>query len=127
MALTWATGVRFGRATRRFERENELHLAANAYGGLGHRPGQKNAYFYHLFAFLCFLNYFGLFVLGRVFGPLSFLGPFRISVSIYMLLKLMRSSELNFEKTVFFTSNSVAFGVTIWGLANYTGIRRINV
>ncbi|KAM0067127.1 hypothetical protein Hdeb2414_s0002g00057251 [Helianthus debilis subsp. tardiflorus] len=41
MALTWATGVRLGRATRRFERENELHLAANAYGGLGHRPGQK--------------------------------------------------------------------------------------
>ncbi|MFS7950242.1 hypothetical protein Hanom_Chr07g00581031 [Helianthus anomalus] len=59
MSLTWATGVRFGRATRRNERKNELHLAANAYGSLGH----------------C-----------RVFGPLSFLGPFRISVLIYMSL-----------------------------------------
>ncbi|KAJ0887534.1 putative non-specific serine/threonine protein kinase [Helianthus annuus] len=46
MALTWATGVRLGRATRRFEREKKLYLAANAYGGLGHRPGRKNAYFY---------------------------------------------------------------------------------
>ncbi|MFS7951766.1 hypothetical protein Hanom_Chr07g00598991 [Helianthus anomalus] len=63
MALTWATRVRFGRATR-----------------------PKNAYFHYLFAFLCFLNYFRLFVLGHVFGPLSFLGPFRISVSIYMSL-----------------------------------------
>ncbi|MFS8000716.1 hypothetical protein Hanom_Chr12g01181631 [Helianthus anomalus] len=42
MALTWATGVRLGRATRQFERENKLYLAANAYGGLGHRPGRKN-------------------------------------------------------------------------------------
>ncbi|MFS8005967.1 hypothetical protein Hanom_Chr13g01243671 [Helianthus anomalus] len=84
MALTWATGVHFGRATRRNERENELHLAANAYGGLGSSSGPKNTYFHYLFAFLCFLDYFGLFVLGRVFGPLCFLGPFRISVSIYM-------------------------------------------
>ncbi|MFS7906700.1 hypothetical protein Hanom_Chr01g00062301 [Helianthus anomalus] len=30
MALTWATGVHFGRATRRNERENELHLAINS-------------------------------------------------------------------------------------------------
>ncbi|MFS7898006.1 hypothetical protein Hanom_Chr04g00288771 [Helianthus anomalus] len=81
MALTWATGVRFGRVTRRNERVNELHLVANRL-----RPGQKNAYFHYLFAFLCFLNYFGLFVLGRVFGSLSCLGPFRISVSIYMSL-----------------------------------------
>ncbi|MFS7941191.1 hypothetical protein Hanom_Chr05g00473311 [Helianthus anomalus] len=41
MALTWATGVRFGRTTRRNERENELHLAANAYGSMGHHPGRK--------------------------------------------------------------------------------------
>ncbi|KAJ0536294.1 hypothetical protein HanIR_Chr09g0439931 [Helianthus annuus] len=74
MALIWATGVRFGRATRRIERRFRSS------------SGPKNAYFYYLFAFLCFLNYFGLFVLGRVFGPLSFLGPFRISVSIYMFL-----------------------------------------
>ncbi|MFS8027891.1 hypothetical protein Hanom_Chr16g01504051 [Helianthus anomalus] len=84
MALTWATGVRFGRTTRRNDRENELHLAANGLRRFGSSSGPKNAYFHYLFAFLCFLNYFGLFVLGRVFGPLSFLGPFRISVSIYM-------------------------------------------
>ncbi|MFS7961963.1 hypothetical protein Hanom_Chr08g00721111 [Helianthus anomalus] len=100
MALTWATGVRLGRATRRFERENELHLAASL-RRFGSSSGPRNAYFYYLFAFLCFLSYFGLFVLDRVFGPLSFLGPFRISVFIYMLLKLMRRLELNFEKTVF--------------------------
>ncbi|MFS7975817.1 hypothetical protein Hanom_Chr10g00885151 [Helianthus anomalus] len=75
MALTWATRVRFGRATRRNKRENELH---------------------YLFA-LCFLDYFGHFVLGRVFGPSCFLGPFQISVAIWGLGK------------------------------NYTGIRRINV
>ncbi|MFS7927103.1 hypothetical protein Hanom_Chr04g00304991 [Helianthus anomalus] len=48
MTLTWATGVRFGRVTKRIERENELHLAANSLGGLGHHPGKKkkNAYFY---------------------------------------------------------------------------------
>ncbi|KAM0011484.1 hypothetical protein Hdeb2414_s0063g00765321 [Helianthus debilis subsp. tardiflorus] len=39
MALTWATGVHFGRVTMRNEWENEVYLAANAYGGLGHRPG----------------------------------------------------------------------------------------
>ncbi|KAF5802677.1 hypothetical protein HanXRQr2_Chr06g0262321 [Helianthus annuus] len=50
-----AFGLQFGgwgRDTRVFvestqnERENELYLAANAYGGLGHRPGRENAYFY---------------------------------------------------------------------------------
>ena len=46
MALTWATEVRLGRVTSQNERENELYLAANAYGGLGQRPGRKNAYFY---------------------------------------------------------------------------------
>ncbi|MFS7989327.1 hypothetical protein Hanom_Chr11g01045411 [Helianthus anomalus] len=84
MALTCATGVRFGRATRRNERENEFHLAANSLRRFGSSSGPKNTYFHYLFAFLCFLDYFGLFVLGRVFGPLCFLGPFRISVSIYM-------------------------------------------
>ncbi|MFS7999954.1 hypothetical protein Hanom_Chr12g01172691 [Helianthus anomalus] len=84
MALTWTTGVRFGRATRRNERENELDLAANSLRRFGSSSGPKNTYFHYLFAFLCFLDYFGLFVLGRVFGPLCFLGPFRILVSIYM-------------------------------------------
>ncbi|MFS7910280.1 hypothetical protein Hanom_Chr02g00104431 [Helianthus anomalus] len=86
MALTWATRVRFGRATRRNECENELHLAANGLWRFGSSSGPKNAYFHYLFAFLCFLDYFEHFVLGRVFGPLSFLGPCRIYVLIYMSL-----------------------------------------
>ncbi|KAJ0827543.1 hypothetical protein HanRHA438_Chr17g0827041 [Helianthus annuus] len=85
MALTWATGVRFGRVTRRNERENEIYLAANAYGGLGHRPGRKTLISISFFPFLCFFKYFGHFVFGLVFGTLSFLGPFRIYVPIYML------------------------------------------
>ncbi|MFS8000933.1 hypothetical protein Hanom_Chr13g01184391 [Helianthus anomalus] len=54
MALTWATSVRFGRATRRNDRENELHLAANAYGGLGHRPSQKTLISMSYFMFYVF-------------------------------------------------------------------------
>ncbi|MFS7982197.1 hypothetical protein Hanom_Chr10g00959931 [Helianthus anomalus] len=77
MALTWATRVRFGRATRRNDRENELHLAANR---LGHRPSQKT---------LISMSYF------------MFYAHFRISFSIYVLLKLMKSLDLNFEKTEF--------------------------
>ncbi|MFS7987630.1 hypothetical protein Hanom_Chr11g01025181 [Helianthus anomalus] len=80
MALTRATRVRFGRATMRNDRENELHLAANAYGGLGHRPSQKA---------LISMSYF------------MFYAHFRISDSIYVLLKLMKSSDLNYEKTEF--------------------------
>ncbi|MFS7909525.1 hypothetical protein Hanom_Chr02g00095611 [Helianthus anomalus] len=83
MALTWATGVRFGRATRRFERENKLHLAANGLRRFGSSSGPKKTLISITYLhFYVFLNYFMLFVLGRVFGPLSFLGPFRISVSI---------------------------------------------
>ena len=86
MALTWATEVRFGCATRRNEREKKLHLAANAYGGLGHRPGQKTLISISYLHFYVFFKYFGHFVFGLVFGPLSFLGPFRISVLIYISL-----------------------------------------
>ncbi|MFS7963994.1 hypothetical protein Hanom_Chr08g00744901 [Helianthus anomalus] len=43
MALTWATGVRFGRATRRNERKNELHLDANSLRRFGSSSGPKNA------------------------------------------------------------------------------------
>ncbi|MFS7949536.1 hypothetical protein Hanom_Chr06g00572711 [Helianthus anomalus] len=54
MALTWATRVRFGRATRRNERENELHLAANGLRRFGSSSGPKNAYFHELFYVFCF-------------------------------------------------------------------------
>ncbi|MFS7929552.1 hypothetical protein Hanom_Chr04g00333831 [Helianthus anomalus] len=46
MTLTWATGVRFGRATRRNGRENELHLAANYLRRFGSSSRLKNAYIY---------------------------------------------------------------------------------
>ncbi|MFS8001185.1 hypothetical protein Hanom_Chr13g01187261 [Helianthus anomalus] len=59
MALTWATGVRFGRTTKRNERKNELHLAANSLRRFGSSSGTKSAYFHYFFAFLCFLNYLG--------------------------------------------------------------------
>ncbi|MFS8014421.1 hypothetical protein Hanom_Chr15g01344281 [Helianthus anomalus] len=55
MALTWATGVRFGRATRRNERENELHLAANRLWVIVRAKK-------HLFPLLiCIFMFFGLF------------------------------------------------------------------
>ncbi|MFS7933788.1 hypothetical protein Hanom_Chr04g00383931 [Helianthus anomalus] len=60
MALTWATGV--------IVRAKKTLISIS------------------FFPFLCFFKYFGHFVFGLVFGPLSFLGPFRISVLIYMSL-----------------------------------------
>ena len=82
MALTWATGVRLGRATRRFEGENELHLAANAYGGLGHRPGQKTLISMSYFMFYVFSGFFGLLFCSS-FWPKCVLGPFS-NFSLYL-------------------------------------------
>ncbi|MFS8012022.1 hypothetical protein Hanom_Chr14g01315841 [Helianthus anomalus] len=72
MALTWATGVRFGRATRRIERENELHLVANSLWRFGSSSGPKKAYFHELFYVLCFLVGFLNFYFVLVFGPSVF-------------------------------------------------------
>ncbi|MFS7917446.1 hypothetical protein Hanom_Chr03g00189181 [Helianthus anomalus] len=69
MALTWATSVRFGRATRRNDRENEAHLSINPRGS-SFRP--KNAYFYELFIFLCFLVLLVDFYFVLAFGPSVF-------------------------------------------------------
>ncbi|MFS7939245.1 hypothetical protein Hanom_Chr05g00449401 [Helianthus anomalus] len=54
IALTWARGVRFGRATRRIDRENEAHLSTNNHRWFESSFGPKNTYFYELFIFLCF-------------------------------------------------------------------------
>ncbi|MFS8000198.1 hypothetical protein Hanom_Chr12g01175541 [Helianthus anomalus] len=62
MALTWATGVRFGRMTR----PTAVWVVVRA----------EKRLFLLVICILCFWDYFGHFVLGRVFGPLSFLGPF---------------------------------------------------
>ncbi|MFS7927884.1 hypothetical protein Hanom_Chr04g00314401 [Helianthus anomalus] len=64
MALTWATRVRFGRATRRNDR-----VAANR---LGSSSEPKNAYFHELFYVLCFLVGFLDFYFVLVFGPSVF-------------------------------------------------------
>ncbi|MFS7924284.1 hypothetical protein Hanom_Chr03g00270801 [Helianthus anomalus] len=64
MALTWATGSVLGVLTRRNERENELYLAANAYGGLGHRPGQKTLISISFFHFYVFSSILGILFLG---------------------------------------------------------------
>ncbi|MFS7939250.1 hypothetical protein Hanom_Chr05g00449471 [Helianthus anomalus] len=54
MALTWSRGVRFGRAIRRIDRENEAHLSTNNRRWFGLSFGPKNAYFYELFFFYVF-------------------------------------------------------------------------
>ncbi|MFS7992989.1 hypothetical protein Hanom_Chr12g01088751 [Helianthus anomalus] len=72
MALTWATGVRFGRATRRNDRENEAHLSTNHRRWFGSTFRPKNPYFYQLFMFLCFLVLFVDFYLLLAFGPSVF-------------------------------------------------------
>ena len=64
MALTWATEVRLGRVTSQNERENELYLAANAYGGLGHRPGRKTLISISFFHFYVFSSILGILFLG---------------------------------------------------------------
>ncbi|MFS7997169.1 hypothetical protein Hanom_Chr12g01138541 [Helianthus anomalus] len=76
MALTWATGVRFGRATRRIERGNELHLATNSLRRFGSSFGPKNAYFHELFYVLCFLVGFFELLFCSSFRPKCVLGPF---------------------------------------------------
>ncbi|MFS8012399.1 hypothetical protein Hanom_Chr14g01320341 [Helianthus anomalus] len=72
MALTWATGVRFGRATRRNDRVNEAHLSTNNRRWFGSSFGPKIAYFYELFIFLCFLVLFVDFYFVLAFGPSVF-------------------------------------------------------
>ncbi|MFS7911286.1 hypothetical protein Hanom_Chr02g00116341 [Helianthus anomalus] len=54
MALTWATGVRFGRATKRNERGNELHLAANGRRQFGSSSGPKTLISMSYFMFRVF-------------------------------------------------------------------------
>ncbi|MFS8013474.1 hypothetical protein Hanom_Chr14g01333381 [Helianthus anomalus] len=82
MALTWATGVRFGRVTRRNERENELYLAANRLGSSS-RP--KKRLFLLVFTIFMFFQVFWAFCFWACVWPVVFLGPFRISISIYVL------------------------------------------
>ncbi|MFS7965725.1 putative ferruginol synthase [Helianthus anomalus] len=69
MTLTWATGVRFGRVTRRNERENELYLAANGLRRFGPSSRPKKRLFPLVISILCFFKYFGYFVFGLVFDP----------------------------------------------------------
>ncbi|MFS7913630.1 hypothetical protein Hanom_Chr02g00143941 [Helianthus anomalus] len=78
MALNWATGVRLGRATRRFERENKLYLAANSLRRFGSSSGPKKRLFLLVFSIFMFFQVFWACVWPVVF--------FRsISASIYVL------------------------------------------
>ncbi|MFS8005489.1 hypothetical protein Hanom_Chr13g01237921 [Helianthus anomalus] len=54
MALTRATGVRFGRATRRIDRESEAPSFYKRLRWFGSLSRPKNAYFYEIFIVLCF-------------------------------------------------------------------------
>ncbi|MFS8015436.1 hypothetical protein Hanom_Chr15g01356391 [Helianthus anomalus] len=65
MALTWATGVRFGRVTRRNERENELYLAANGLRRFRSLSGPKKT--------LISISFFHSYVFSSILGIL-FLG-----------------------------------------------------
>ncbi|MFS7954390.1 hypothetical protein Hanom_Chr07g00629721 [Helianthus anomalus] len=73
MALTWATWVRFRRATRRNDRENELHLPAIGRRWFGSSFGPKNAYFYQLFIFFVFFEVFCAFCFWACVWPMAFL------------------------------------------------------
>ncbi|MFS7973170.1 hypothetical protein Hanom_Chr09g00853461 [Helianthus anomalus] len=66
MALTWATGVRFGRVTRRNERENELYLAANGLRRFGSsfRPKKRLFLLISYFHFYVFSSILGILFLG---------------------------------------------------------------
>ncbi|MFS8025788.1 putative chitinase [Helianthus anomalus] len=75
MALTWATGVRFGRATRRIDRENEAHLSTNNRRWFGSTFRPKNAYFYELFIFFMFFSAFRGLLFGSSFWPKCVLRP----------------------------------------------------
>ncbi|MFS7924921.1 hypothetical protein Hanom_Chr03g00278241 [Helianthus anomalus] len=96
MVLTWATGVCFGHVTRRNDRENELHPAANAYGGLGHRSGPKTLISISYLSFYVFLRYFVHFVFWLVFGPWLFCGPF----SNFCIFFICFSCKLDGQKSI---------------------------
>ncbi|MFS7932165.1 hypothetical protein Hanom_Chr04g00364671 [Helianthus anomalus] len=68
MALTWATGVRFGRAARRNDRENEAHLSTNTVGGLGQCSGPKTLISMSYLYFYVFSAFRGL-LIGSSFWP----------------------------------------------------------
>ncbi|MFS7916945.1 hypothetical protein Hanom_Chr03g00183281 [Helianthus anomalus] len=84
MALTWATGVRLGHATRRFERENKLYLAANCPRRFGSSSGPKKRLFLLVFSIFMFFQVFWVFCFWACVWPVSF-----------------EQSELNFEKNSF--------------------------
>ncbi|MFS8029235.1 hypothetical protein Hanom_Chr16g01519981 [Helianthus anomalus] len=73
MALTWATGVRFGRVTRRNERENELHLAAN--GRFGSLSGPKKRLFLLVICIFMFFEVFWAFCFWACVWPVIFFRP----------------------------------------------------
>ncbi|MFS7924962.1 hypothetical protein Hanom_Chr03g00278761 [Helianthus anomalus] len=72
MALTWATGVRFGRVTSQIERENELYLAANSLRQFGSSSGPKKRLFLLVFSIFMFFQVFWAFCFWACVWPVVF-------------------------------------------------------
>ncbi|MFS8010360.1 hypothetical protein Hanom_Chr14g01296101 [Helianthus anomalus] len=127
MALTWATGVHFRHATRRNDRENELHLSTNAYGSLGHRSGPKTLISMSYLSFYVF-SVFYAFCFWACVWPMTFLWPIS-NLCLYLYVALVIWMVRNqFRIYSFFTSNSLQSGLNFGGLEKIiTGIHIINV
>ncbi|MFS8015605.1 hypothetical protein Hanom_Chr15g01358651 [Helianthus anomalus] len=104
MALTWATCVRFGRATRRTDCENEAHLSTNTIGGLGHRLGPKTLISMTYLSFYVFIAFVGFFFLSS-FWPKCVLRPvFNLRYYLYGVMG-GRYSVWNYMKSHFYLPN----------------------
>ncbi|MFS7958193.1 hypothetical protein Hanom_Chr07g00675331 [Helianthus anomalus] len=109
MALTWATGVRFGRATRRNDRESEAHLSTNAYNSLGHRSGPKTLISMRFLSFYVFIAFGGL-LFRSSFWPKCVLRPvFNLRCYLYGCNRRKLINFEIYEKSFFFPNSLVCF------------------
>ncbi|MFS7933560.1 hypothetical protein Hanom_Chr04g00381281 [Helianthus anomalus] len=107
MALSWATDVRFGRATGRNDHENEAHLSTNDLGGLDHRPGPKSLISMNYLYFYVFSAFRGL-LFHSSFWPKCVLRPvFNLCCYLYGCKGRKIISFEVYEKS-FFSPNSLA-------------------
>ena len=89
MDLTWATGVRFRRATRRNERENELHLAANSLRRFGSSSVPKKRLFLLVFSIFMFFQVFWAFCFWACVWPVVFFRPVS-NFCLYLCIALVK-------------------------------------
>ncbi|MFS7960631.1 hypothetical protein Hanom_Chr08g00705311 [Helianthus anomalus] len=88
MALTWATEVRFGRVTRRNERENELYLAANGRRRFGSSSRPKNRLFLLVFFIFMFFQVFWASCFWACVWPVVFFRPIS-NLCLYLCIALV--------------------------------------